>query len=170
MRYQTALRSDRGEAFISEATPPQSSIRHAHLATSTSPLKSSTKWAVAVMPLLAEGLPADHPSLDPIWREAQEYDLPIANHNLTWTPPYCPGYRVLYDNIFLGRLAAHPWGAMRFAAAFLGGRFFCGIEHHEGQDMFQDVTQFLGDDLLMYASDYPHSECQFPDSVSNIME
>jgi predicted TIM-barrel fold metal-dependent hydrolase len=28
------------------------------------------KWAVAVMPLLAEGLPADHPSLEPIWREA----------------------------------------------------------------------------------------------------
>jgi hypothetical protein len=114
MRYQTALRSDRGEAFISEATPPQSSIRHAHLPTSTSPLKSSTKWAVAVMPLLAEGLPADHPSLDPIWREAQEYDLPIANHSLTWTPPYYPGYRDLYDNIFLGRLAA----------AFIGGGLF----------------------------------------------
>ena len=48
------------------------------------------KWAVAVMPLLAEGLPADHPSLEPIWREAQEHDLPIANHSFTWTPPYIP--------------------------------------------------------------------------------
>jgi predicted TIM-barrel fold metal-dependent hydrolase len=82
------------------------------------------KWAVAVMPLLAEGLPADHPSLEPIWREAQEHDLPIANHSFTWTPPYYPGYRDLYDNIFLGRLAAHPWGAMRFAAAFIGGGVF----------------------------------------------
>jgi predicted TIM-barrel fold metal-dependent hydrolase len=82
------------------------------------------KWAVAVMQLLAEGLPADHPSLDPIWREAQEYDLPIANHSFTWTPPYYPGYRDLYDNIFLGRLAAHPWGAMWFAAAFIGGGLF----------------------------------------------
>jgi predicted TIM-barrel fold metal-dependent hydrolase len=179
------------------------------------------KWAVAVMPLLAEGLPADHPSLDPIWREAQEYDLPIANHSFTWTPPYYPGYRDLYDNIFLGRLAAHPWGAMRFAAAFIGaglfdrypklrmgvlecgfgwlpfwarrmdeqaiyvggtapltmkpseymmsGRFFCSIEHHEGEDMLEYVTRFLGDGVLMYASDYPHSECQFPDSVSNIL-
>jgi predicted TIM-barrel fold metal-dependent hydrolase len=116
MRYQTALRSDRGEAFISEATPPQSSIRHAHLPTSTSPLKSSTKWAVAVMPFLAEGLPADHPSLDPIWREAQEYDLPIANHRLTWTPPYYPGYRDLYDNIFLGRLAAHLSNIMEWTS------------------------------------------------------
>jgi predicted TIM-barrel fold metal-dependent hydrolase len=180
------------------------------------------KWAVAVMPLLAEGLPADHPSLEPIWAEAAAHDLPIANHSFTWTPPYYPGYRDLYDNIFLGRLAAHPWGAMRFAAAFIGGgvfdrypsirmgvlecgfgwlpfwgrrmdeqaiyvggtaplkmkpmeymtsgRFFCSIEHHEGEDMFESVTKFLGDDVLMYASDYPHSECQFPDSVSNILE
>jgi predicted TIM-barrel fold metal-dependent hydrolase len=36
--------------------------------------------------------------------------------------------------------------------------------------MFETVTKFLGDDVLMYASDYPHSECQFPDSVSNILE
>jgi predicted TIM-barrel fold metal-dependent hydrolase len=180
------------------------------------------KWAVAVMPLLAEGLPADHPSLEPIWREAAAHDLPIASHSFTWTPPYYPGYRDLYDNIFLGRLAAHPWGAMRFAASFIGGglfdrypalrmgvlecgfgwlpfwgkrmdeqaiyvggtaplkmkpsdymksgRFFCSIEHHEGEDMFEHVTKFLGDDVLMYASDYPHSECQFPDSVSNILE
>jgi predicted TIM-barrel fold metal-dependent hydrolase len=49
------------------------------------------------------------------------------------------------------------------------GRFFCSIEHHEGEDMFGDVSRFLGDDVLMYASDYPHSECQFPDSVANIL-
>jgi uncharacterized protein len=180
------------------------------------------KWAVAVMPLLPEGLPVDHPSLDPIWAEAQEFDLPIANHSFTWTPPYYPGYRDLWDNIFIGRLAAHPWGAMRFVAGFIGaglfdryprlrmgvlecgfgwlpfwakrmdeqaeyvggipslkmhpsdymksGRFFCSIEHHEGEDMFSDVTRFLGEDVLMYASDYPHSECQFPDSVSNVLE
>ena len=50
------------------------------------------------------------------------------------------------------------------------GRFFCSIEHHEGEDMLKHVTAFLGDDVLMYASDYPHSECQFPDSISNILE
>ena len=43
------------------------------------------------------------------------------------------------------------------------GRFFCSIEHHEGEDMLEVVTRFLGDDVLMYASDYPHSECQFPE-------
>jgi len=35
--------------------------------------------------------------------------------------------------------------------------------------MFNSVTGFLGDDVLMYASDYPHPECQFPDTVSNIL-
>ena len=50
-----------------------------------------------------------------------------------------------------------------------GGRFFCSIEHQEGEDMFNAVTNILGDELLMYASDYPHSECQFPDSIDNIL-
>jgi predicted TIM-barrel fold metal-dependent hydrolase len=49
------------------------------------------------------------------------------------------------------------------------GRFFCSIERQEGEDMFNAVTGFLGDDVLMYASDYPHSECQFPQSVDNIL-
>ncbi len=180
----------------------------------------NSKWAVAVMPLLAKDVPADHPDLDPIWQAAADHDLPIANHSFTWTPPYYPGYQDLWENIFLGRAAAHPWGAMRFVGSFIGGglfdryplrmgvleggfgwlpfwarrldeqavyvggiaplkhkpseymasgRFFCSIEHHEGEDMFAHVTQFLGDDLLMYASDYPHSECQFPDSVDNIL-
>src|SRR5271169_2261948 len=43
------------------------------------------------------------------------------------------------------------------------------IERQEGEDMFNIVTGFLGDDVLMYASDYPHSECQFPQSIDNIL-
>jgi predicted TIM-barrel fold metal-dependent hydrolase len=50
-----------------------------------------------------------------------------------------------------------------------GGRFFCTIEQHEGEDLFNYVTSVLGEDVLMYASDYPHSECQFPRSVDNIL-
>jgi uncharacterized protein len=177
-------------------------------------------WAAAVKPSIYK-IPADHPSLEPIWRAAADFDLPIVHHSSTWNPPYYPGYRDLWDNIFLGRLASHPWGAMRFVAAFIGGgildrypglrmgvlecgfgwlpfwgrrmdeqyayvgstatlkmkpseylssgRFFCSIERQEGEDMFNCVTGFLGDDVLMYASDYPHSECQFPDSVDNIL-
>jgi hypothetical protein len=181
----------------------------------------TSKWAVAVMPLLAKDIPIDHPSLEPIWRAAQEHDLPIVHHSLTWNPPYFPGYQDLWDNIFLGRLASHPWGGMRFMAAFIGagimdrypslrmgilecgfgwlpfwvkrmdeqavyvggipqlkhapsdyvtgGRFFCSIEHHEGEQLFNSVTQFIGNGVLMYSSDYPHSECQFPDSVDNVL-
>jgi uncharacterized protein len=180
-----------------------------------------SKWAVAVKPLLPPDIPADHPDLEPIWRAAQDHDLPIAHHSSTWNPPYYPGYRDVWDNIFLGRMASHPWGAMRFVASFIGGgifdrypslrmgvlecgfgwlpfwsrrmdeqavyvggtaplkhrpseyvtsgRFFCSIERQEGEDMFNTVTGFLGDGVLMYASDYPHSECQFPNSVDNIL-
>ena len=49
------------------------------------------------------------------------------------------------------------------------GRFFCSIEHQEGEDMFNTVAGFHGDEVLMYASDYPHSECQFPESVDHIL-
>jgi predicted TIM-barrel fold metal-dependent hydrolase len=35
----------------------------------------------------------------------------------------------------------------------------------EGQDMIEMVIKFLGEDVLMYASDYPHFECRFPNSV-----
>jgi len=183
----------------------------------------TSKWAVAVIPLLAKGVPVDHPDLNPIWQAAQEHDLSVVHHSLTWNPPYFPGYEDLWDNIFLGRLASHPWGGMRFMAAFIGagilerfptlrmgilecgsgwlpfwgkrmdeqhiyvggtspslkhapseymtsGRFFCSIEHHEGEDMFNYVRSVLGDDVLMYASDYPHSECQFPNSVDNVLK
>jgi predicted TIM-barrel fold metal-dependent hydrolase len=182
----------------------------------------TSRWAAAVLPVFAKGIPVDHPDLEPIWTVAQDYDLPIVHHSNTWNPPYFPGYQDLWDNIFLGRLASHPWGGMRFMAAFIGagildryprlrmgvlecgfgwlpfwakrmdeqavyvggvaplkqapsayitsGRFFCTIERHEGEDLFNYVTSVVGDDVLMYASDYPHSECQFPDSVDNILK
>ncbi len=179
----------------------------------------ASTWAVAVMLLVSK--PVDHPDLEPIWQAAQEHDLAIVHHSSTWNPPYFPGYQDLWDNIFLGRMASHPWGAMRFVAAFVGagimdrypdlrmgilecgfgwlpfwgkrmdeqavyvggtarleqtpsaylrsGRFFCSIEMHEGEDMFNSVTSFLGDDVLMYASDYPHPECRFPRSVDHVL-
>jgi predicted TIM-barrel fold metal-dependent hydrolase len=180
-----------------------------------------SRWAVAVMPLVTKDIPADHPKLEPIWRAADEHDLPVVHHSFTWTPPYFPGYADLWDNIFLGRLASHPWGAMRFIASVIGGgimdrfpnlrvgtlecgfgwlpfwgrrmdeqyayvgstaelkmkpseylssgRYFCSVERHEGADMLDAVRGFIGDDVLMYASDYPHSECQFPDTVDNFL-
>ena len=182
----------------------------------------TSKWAVAVIPLLGPGMPLDHPDLEPIWQAAQEHDLAIVHHSNTWHPPYFPAYQDVWDNIFLGRLASHPWGGMRFMAAFIGagildryprlrmgtlecgfgwlpfwakrmdeqaiyvggtaplkhapseyiasGRFFCTIERHEGEDLFNYVTSVFGEDVLMFGSDFPHSECQFPNSVDNILK
>ena len=181
----------------------------------------NSKWAVAILPLVDNEHPVDHPDLDPIWKAAADHDLAVMHHSFTWTPPYFPGYQDLWDNIFLGRLASHPWGGMRFMAAFIaggimdrypdiragivecgfgwlpfwtkrmdeqaeyvgstapmlhkcseyvtGGRFFCSVEMHEGEEMFNLVTNYLGNDVLMYASDYPHSECRFPESVDHVL-
>ena len=182
----------------------------------------TSKWAVAVIPALGPDMPVDHPDLEPIWQAAEEHDLAVVHHSNTWNPPYFPAYRDVWDNIFLGRLASHPWGGMRFMAAFIGagildryprlrmgtlecgfgwlpfwakrmdeqavyvggtaplkhtpseyiasGRYFCTIERHEGEDLFNYVTSVFGDDILMFGSDFPHSECQFPNSVDNILK
>ena len=58
----------------------------------------TSNWAVAVLPLLAKDVPVDHPDLEPIWQAAQEHDLPVVHHSLTWNPPYFPGYQDLWDN------------------------------------------------------------------------
>jgi predicted TIM-barrel fold metal-dependent hydrolase len=50
------------------------------------------------------------------------------------------------------------------------GRFFSSIEMSEGQDMIEMVIDFLGEDVLMYASDYPHFECRFPKSVEFFLD
>lgn len=50
-----------------------------------------------------------------------------------------------------------------------GGRFFASLEMAEDEDMIKMVCDFLGDGVLMYASDYPHPECRFPESVDTFM-
>jgi uncharacterized protein len=52
---------------------------------------------------------------------------------------------------------------------FAMGRVFCNIEAHENEPMYEMVTQALGDGVLMYASDYPHHESWFPDTIDKIM-
>jgi predicted TIM-barrel fold metal-dependent hydrolase len=48
-----------------------------------------------------------------------------------------------------------------YAAA---GNVYCGIELYEGEEVAHFVNEVLGDGVLMYQSDYPHAQCQFPDS------
>ena len=66
----------------------------------------------------------------------------------------------------MGPAAEIPEPSENFAA----GRVFCNIEAHEHEPMFQMVTQALGDGVLMYASDYPHYESWFPNSIDKIMD
>jgi predicted TIM-barrel fold metal-dependent hydrolase len=178
-------------------------------------------WAVGVEPRLALDQPLDHPDLEPIWAAVEDTGLCVVHHSFSFG---FPGYRDLWDNRFIGRLASHPWGAMRAIPAFFGsgimdrypnirfailesgfgwlpfwasrmddqavyigtgaipeklqhkfsdymagGRFFAGIVIHEGEKMAKMVTDFLGNHVLMYASDYPHAESRFPDSVDKVL-
>lgn len=51
----------------------------------------------------------------------------------------------------------------------VGGRFFAAIEQHEGADLARMFNDFMGDHLLMFATDYPHAESRFPDSVDRVL-
>jgi predicted TIM-barrel fold metal-dependent hydrolase len=45
------------------------------------------------------------------------------------------------------------------------GRYFQSIEVPEGAGMTNAVADLIGEDVLMYASDYPHGESHFPQTV-----
>ena len=49
------------------------------------------------------------------------------------------------------------------------GRVFCGIDFSEGARMTKAVTDLLGDEVLMYQSDYPHPETLFPDHTDTVI-
>jgi predicted TIM-barrel fold metal-dependent hydrolase len=76
-----------------------------------------SSWAVGVQPYMPLDYPIDHPDMEPIWKAAQEHNLPVVHHS--FASGY-PGYRDLWANPFIGRSASHPWAAMRFVAAMCG--------------------------------------------------
>ena len=51
----------------------------------------------------------------------------------------------------------------------LSGRYFQSIEIPEGFKLTNSVIDLIGEDVLMYASDYPHGESHFPESVDLVM-
>ncbi|WP_420639541.1 amidohydrolase family protein [Candidatus Poriferisocius sp.] len=50
------------------------------------------------------------------------------------------------------------------------GRIYCGIELYEGAGIAKSVTDLLGDGVLMYSSDYPHNQAEFPVSTEMALE
>jgi predicted TIM-barrel fold metal-dependent hydrolase len=51
----------------------------------------------------------------------------------------------------------------------MSGRYFQSIEIHEGAKITNSVSDFVGEGVLMYGSDYPHGESRFPKSVDTVM-
>jgi len=49
------------------------------------------------------------------------------------------------------------------------GRYFQSIEIPEGAALTNAVIDLLGDEVLMYASDYPHGESHFPKSAETVL-
>jgi len=47
----------------------------------------------------------------------------------------------------------------------MSGRYFQSIEIPEGANLTNMVADLIGDDVLMYGSDYPHGESHFPESA-----
>jgi predicted TIM-barrel fold metal-dependent hydrolase len=51
----------------------------------------------------------------------------------------------------------------------MSGRYFQSIEISEGSDVTASVADYVGDHVLMYASDYPHGESWFPESTDAVL-
>ncbi|MBI2206826.1 MAG: amidohydrolase [Candidatus Rokubacteria bacterium] len=50
-----------------------------------------------------------------------------------------------------------------------GPRYFQSIQLHEGELSLRQAIEAIGEDTLMFATDYPHSESWFPKSVDSFL-
>ena len=81
-------------------------------------------WLAAVEVLLPEQMPIDDPALAPIFEAMDDADVPFVHHSFFYEPPYFPGYRDIWGNLAIARMASHPWGAQRLLAyVTLSGMF-----------------------------------------------
>lgn len=65
--------------------------------------------------------------------------------------------------------AALPPLKMKPSEYVMSGRYFHSIEVPEGERLTNAVADLVGDDVLMYASDYPHGESHFPETVATAL-
>ena len=66
---------------------------------------SQEKWVVAVAPVLPEGMPVDHPDLDPLWEVMNDAHLPILHHSFTFEAPYLYYNDALSYKVTRGRIS-----------------------------------------------------------------
>lgn len=50
-----------------------------------------------------------------------------------------------------------------------GPQYFQSIQIHEGEMLLRQVIEVIGEDTLMFATDFPHSESWFPKSVEKVL-
>jgi predicted TIM-barrel fold metal-dependent hydrolase len=50
-----------------------------------------------------------------------------------------------------------------------GPQYFQSIQLHEGELSLRQALEAIGEDTLMFATDFPHSESWFPKSVDNFL-
>ncbi len=77
---------------------------------------ANEEWLSAVWVITPEGMPLDHPDLEPIWATMNDLDLPLVMHGYFSHPPYWPGYLEVWGNAAIARTAAAPWSAARFCS------------------------------------------------------
>jgi predicted TIM-barrel fold metal-dependent hydrolase len=71
----------------------------------------------------------------------------------------------------LAEMARHalPPLARRPSEYIRGPQYFQSIQLHEGELSLRQAIEALGEDTLMFATDYPHSESWFPKSVDVVL-
>ncbi|HYA29273.1 MAG TPA: amidohydrolase family protein [Acidobacteriota bacterium] len=176
---------------------------------------------VLVPPLCPSGRLLDNPDLHPLYRRAQELDLPILVHGGVLRAPAGPGAAELDHAGFIIRAVYQPWGGMTAMSALIGGGVFelfpklrAGIfetsagwvpwlverldECYEskpnlaphlkrrpsevlaegrlfhsidpGERYLAHCVQELGEDIWLFATDYPHTGVAFPNGAQVAVE
>ena len=119
---------------------------------------ASHPWAAmrAIAAFFGAGIMDRHPNLR----------FCILESGFGWLPFWAA--RMDDQSIYLSY--AVPQSLMRKPSEYMtSGRFFASLVIHEGEKMTKMVTDFLGESVLMYSSDYPHAESRFPDSTDQVL-
>jgi predicted TIM-barrel fold metal-dependent hydrolase len=49
------------------------------------------------------------------------------------------------------------------------GRIYVGLEFYESEELARSIIAVLGEDVLMWQSDFPHPQCSFPHSPEPVL-
>jgi hypothetical protein len=82
---------------------------------------------------------------------------------------WLPFWMARMDEFSRSHVKGLPPLKMKPSEYVLSGRYFQSIEMSEGEKLTKAVIDLIGEDILMYASDFPHLESWFPESVDNVM-